>query len=240
MRIVLEYDGSGFEGFQRQKTARTVQREVESALSRMTGSAMTIAGAGRTDAGVHATGQVANFRLGREFPLERVMSALNRSLPPDIVCVASDEVSDEFHARHSAKSRTYVYTIRNSAEPHALDHRFVWHVAETLDVEAMAEAAGWAVGVHDFSAFGTPEKGCSPRRDLLQFRLERDAEMLRVTCQANAFLRHMARGLVGGLVEVGLMRREPEDFRRALEGGAVAPLFPVAPPNGLCLVNVEY
>jgi len=240
VRVVLEYDGSGFEGFQRQKSARTIQGEMEACLKRITGQAVRVVGAGRTDAGVHASGQVANFSLGFGIPTDRLASAMNRSLPPDIVVRSAEDVAADFHARYSARSRVYEYTILNTPAPDALRWRFVWHLAEELDLDGMRSAAGAFAGRHDFSAFGTPEPGRSPTRDVSGVELVSDGSTVRCRIEANAFLRHMARGMVGALYEVGTGRRGCDAISRALQEGGVRPSFVVAPPGGLCLVSVRY
>lgn len=240
VRALIEYDGSGFLGFQKQPAGRTVQGEIEKALGRLTGRAVRVIGAGRTDAGVHATGQVVNFRPGPGIPVDRIREALDRTLPPDIAIRCVEPVEDGFHARYDAKWRAYEYRIRNTPERRALDWRFVWYVPRPLDTCEMSRAAGLLIGTHHFGAFGTPERGRSAVREMARAEVLADGETVLIRLKANAFLRHMARGIVGALVEVGLGRACPADIARALRAGADHPLFPMAPPQGLCLVEVEY
>jgi len=240
VRALVEYDGSGFLGFQKQPSGRTVQGELEKALRGLTGRPVRVIGAGRTDAGVHATGQVVNFRPGPELPLERLASALDRALPADIAVRSVERADDTFHARYDAKWRTYEYTIRNAPVRRALEWRFVWHVPQLLDVSEMRLAAAALIGTHHFGAFGTPERGRSAVREMLRAEVLADGEIVLIRLTANAFLRHMARGIVGALVEVGLRRTAPDGLARALDSDADHPLFPIAPPQGLCLVEVEY
>ncbi len=240
VRALIEYDGSGFLGFQKQPDCRTVQGELERVLRSLAGRDVRVVGAGRTDAGVHATGQVVNFRPGPDLPLERLRAALDRSLPPDIAVRSIEQAQDAFHARYDAKWRTYEYTVRDAGPRRALEWRFVWHLPLPLDAGAMEAAARALKGTHHFGAFGTPERGRSALREMRGVEVVRHGETVRIRLTANAFLRHMARGIVGALVQVGLGRASPQDVADALRTGANAPLFPVAPPQGLCLVEVEY
>ncbi len=240
VRLIIEYDGSGFHGFQRQSFGRTVQGELEQAIGALLRRPVGITGAGRTDAGVHAAGQVVNFTCPDHMPLKRMLAALNRMLPADIVVLKADVVDAEFHARYSAKSRLYEYTILNRVRPSARESRFVWHVAKVLDMSAMTEAGALILGSHDFRGFGSPERGRSPVRNLERLQITRRGSHVRVTCQANAFLQHMARGIVGALVDVATGRRSVQDVRVALEEPERPVSFSIAPPTGLSLVLVEY
>lgn len=240
VRLKVQYDGSGFAGFQIQPDVRTVQGDMEKALRALCGAPVRITGAGRTDAGVHALGQVLNFPLPDEVPLERIVQALNRGLPPDIVVVEASEAPPEFHSRFDAVSRTYEYTILNREMRDALRARYVWHVPGTLDLVDMRRAARLFIGRRNFSAFGKPERGRSPVRDLMHLSVHRRGELVRIVCQANAFLQHMARGIAGALVDVGTRRKTVDAVRSALEQPEEAEEFTIAPPGGLCLIRVEY
>lgn len=240
VRLTLGYDGSGFLGFQRQRTGRSVQGTLEIALSALAGEPVRVTGAGRTDAGVHARGQVVNCLLPLFLPTEYLAGAANRMLPPDLRVMGAEDVDVCFHARYAALWRVYEYTLLQRTEPAAMEWRFVWQTRVSLDLEGMSEAATLMRGVQDFGAFGTPELGRSPLREMSGVQVRREGDYVKIVCRANAFLRHMARGVVGGLVDVGTGRRAVEDVRTALQTGRAVPAFTVAPPNGLCLVAVEY
>ncbi len=240
IRLIIEYDGSGFLGFQKQSKGRTIQAELEKAVSGLAGKPVKVVGAGRTDAGVHARGQVANFWWDSVIPIQRIALALNKRLPSDIVVAYAEEAPKDFHSRYSALARTYEYTVLASRMPSALENRFVWHVWENLDIQSMSKAAALMVGNHDFSAFGTPEPGHSPLREVFRLDLSNEERYIRIVCTANAFLKHMARGIVGALVDVGLGRHKGTDVERALADGRTEYAFLMAPPNGLCLMAVEY
>lgn len=238
VRLTVEYDGSGFSGFQKQSRGRTVQGELERAVSALAGCPARVHGAGRTDAGVHARGQVVNFAMSPAVPVGRVTSALNQLLPRDVVVRDAAVVAPEFHARYSAVAREYEYTVLNRDLPSALEARFVWHVADALDGEAINEAAAVLTGRHDFGAFGAVERGRSPVRDVLVLDVRREEPYVRVRCVANAFLRHMARGIVGAIIDVGRAVATTGTLSRALSGER--PALTIAPPEGLCLVSVMY
>ncbi len=217
-----------------------MQGELERAVSALTGSRVRIIGAGRTDAGVHARGQVVNFRLPGAVPIGRVQDALNRGLPPDIAVLDVAEAPPEFHARFDAISRIYEYTILNCDVRDVLQSRYVWHIRSKLDVPLMRQASELFLGTHDFSAFGVAEKGRSPLRDLMTLEVRSDNGRVCIVCQANAFLQHMARGTVGALVDVGTGRKRVDSIAAALERPTESEEFTIAPPMGLCLTRVEY
>lgn len=243
-RVRLEYDGTDFAGWQLQPDARTVQAVVEDALQEITGEQRRFVPAGRTDAGVHARGQVAHFdaETGLEPPaLER---ALNAVLPRDVAVLAVDVVGERFHARHDAASKLYAYRILNRPMPSPLNARFTWHLRSPLEVPAMAAAARLVLGTHDFSAFrgapGGPPEDENPRRSLERLDVVRQADEVRIEAEGRSFLRHMVRNLVGTLVEIGQGRRPPDDMAKVLDSRDRANAGPTAPAHGLCLERVLY
>ncbi len=242
IRLLLEYDGSAYHGWQRQKNALTIQEVLETALARLTGEAIKVHGSGRTDSGVHARGQVANFHTASHIPLKAFYAGLNSLLPRDIAVLDAAEAPLDFHARKSVRSKTYEYRILNRRQPSPLSRRYAWVVREVLDLEAMIQAAAVLPGEHDFSAFkasgGAP--GHAVRRVLSAAWHQGDAGRLRFFITANGFLRGMVRSLVGTMVEIGLGKRPPEDLGGLLKSGDRAGAGPTAPAQGLFLVEVLY
>jgi len=244
--VVLEYDGTGFHGFQYQPGQRTVQGELEKALRRITGEEVRVIGAGRTDAGVHAAGQVASFRTTSELPAARLVRALNGVLPPDVAVRSARDVPLEFHARFSARARAYRYSIWNAETPTPLRRYYTYHWRGHLDVEAMRRAAGLVVGTHDFASLAgaADESGEGRERTTLRtvYRAEcrREGELVEIDVEANAFLPHMVRNLVGTLLWVGSGRTDEEGFAAILAARDRSIAGPAAPPHGLCLVDVYY
>ena len=241
VKVTLEYDGTDFRGFQKQPSVRTVQGELERALGKLLSRTdARVIGAGRTDAGVHATGQVINLEAG-SFPVDRIVPAMNGLLPASIRARAAEEVPDDFHARYSAKARTYIYVVLNRSVPSALLARYAWHLVQPLDIEVMKRAASELIGTHDFSSFGVPEKaGGSTIRQLHELSICRRRDEIVLRVRANAFLRGMVRAMVGTLAEVGQGRREPLEVAAILRAGNRQAAGKSAPPEGLYLVRVEY
>lgn len=241
VKTIIEYDGTDFFGFQKQPSVRTVQGELESTLEGLFGERVQVIGAGRTDAGVHATGQVISFRVPGPIPTDNICTVLNDRLPCDVRARRCEDVPESFHARRSAKARTYVYTVLNRAEPSAILGRYTWHITELLDVESIAAAAAQFVGTKDFASFGMAERaGGSTVRHIVGFTIHRQREAVFFNIKANAFLRGMARAIVGTVVEVGQGRRRAAEIAEILaardrQAGGVT-----APPQGLCLTKVEY
>lgn len=241
IKAVIEYDGADFHGFQIQPNTRTVQQTVQKTISGLLKVETKVCGAGRTDAGVHATGQVINFRIENGFPPENLCTALNGILPGDVKIRNIEVVDDNFNARYSAKSRTYVYVILNRQQPSAYLSRYTWNVRQPLDIEKMKGAASRLIGSHDFSSFGTPDhtSGSAIRQlSCLSVWRRKDAVFLKI--RANAFLRGMARAMTGVLVEVGQGKRQPSDLDRILENCDRQCSGVTAPPQGLYLTRVEY
>ncbi|MDO8588659.1 MAG: tRNA pseudouridine(38-40) synthase TruA [Armatimonadota bacterium] len=241
IKAVVEYDGTDYSGFQRQPRRRTVQGELERALAEIMKEPVRVTGAGRTDAGVHAAGQVISFKTVCAIPTDRVCVALNSVLSRDIVLVQAEEVGPEFHARYSARQRIYEYRILNTEQPSALFGRFVWHVPDKLNLRAVRKAAEYLLGTHDFAAFSLSQRDeKSTVRELSALEISRHCDIISVVLKANGFLHSMARGIVGTLVEIGQGRRSPDDMKTILEGRDRSGAGKTAPARGLCLIEVVY
>lgn len=244
IKVTIAYDGTHYYGFQEQRGTRfqTIQGVLEERLSRLAKRQIRVIGAGRTDAGVHARGQVVNFDPGDwPIPSERVAYALNSLLPRDIVALESVDVPTSFHARFSAVAKTYRYTIYNGKLHSPFLRLYSYHIPQPLDVEAMQAAAHYLVGRHDFSAFralGTPVK--TTVRNLLEARVNREGDLVYVNVRAEGFLYHMARMITGTLIRVGLVKINPEEVAAILAGRDSLKGGPTAPALGLCLEKVEY
>lgn len=242
LRLDLAYDGSYYRGYARQPNVRTVQGDLEDALGRILKMDVETNVAGRTDAGVHALGQVVNVPdAADDTDLLRLRDALNAMLGPQISIWALTPAAAEFHARFSARSRTYVYAILEADVPDPfLADTSLLH-PQALDVAAMNEAAGHLVGPRDFSSFGRlPDPDATAERNLYELRCRRDGDLVRIRARANAFIQQMVRSLVGTLIHVGEGRLEPDDIPEILAARDRGAAGPVAAPHGLCLVSVEY
>lgn len=240
-KLVLEYDGTHYSGWQRQLNAPTIQAAVEDALAAIAQTRLTLIGAGRTDAGVHALGQVASFRTDRGLSEREWLRALNAHLPADISARSVEPVSDDFHARYSATGKLYEYHVMNRSERAPLLRERAWLVYKPLDVAAMTEAAGYLIGSHDFSSFETaPTDNENPHCRVQQLDLRRQGDLLILSFYADRFLKQMVRSMVGTLVEVGRGRRTAADMQRVLSARARAAAGRTAPAHGLYLVRVDY
>jgi tRNA pseudouridine38-40 synthase len=241
IKLTLEYDGANYSGWQIQNGQDSIQARVEAALERIFSTPVRVRAAGRTDAGVHALGQAAAFRLPRPFEPAELRRALNALLPPDIVVLEADYAPDDFDPRRRARCRVYEYRILNRAWPSAFEYRYSWLVREPLDIDAMNVAAHRFVGEHDFAAFrtlGSEEKTTVRRVDLS--RWTRDGNRLTYRIEASGFLRHMVRTMVALMVEVGRSRAKPAAVDALLECRDRAQAPAAAPPCGLFLVEVRY
>ena len=241
LRLDICYDGTRYRGWQRlQGDDNTIQGKLETALSRILEEPIEISGSGRTDAGVHALGQVANFHCRSSMPTEEILAQLRRYLPEDIGIYSCKECSDRFHARLNAKEKTYRYRIWNSEEPCVFDRRFVTVLREDLDLEAMRQAAVYFPGQHDFSAFcGNPKFKKSTERFIRSLEIQRVGHEIRITVTGNGFLHNMVRIMVGTLIEVGRGERAADSIP-SLFGGKRADAGFLVPPQGLCLMEVLY
>ena len=241
-RLCIEYDGGPFVGWQRQAEGASVQGALEASIEKLSGEQVTVTGAGRTDAGVHALGQVAHFDLEKSFEAGKVRDALNHYLrPAPIVVLDAEAVDGEFHARFSAKSRHYLFRILNRRSPPALEDGRVWHVSHRLDADAMQAAAQFLVGQHDFTTFRAAEcQAQSPVKTLDRLDVSRRADEIHIEASARSFLHHQIRSFAGSLKLVGEGKWRPADLKAALEARDRSACGPVSPPDGLYLVRVDY
>ena len=243
-RLDIEYDGGPYAGWQRQKGQHSVQAAIEQAIEGFCGETVGIRGAGRTDAGVHALGQVAHCDLARDWPEDTVRDALNAHLAnagEAVSILAARMVPDGFDARFSASARHYLYRIVNRRAPLALDRGRAWHVRRTLDAAAMQEAADQLVGRHDFTTFRSVQcQAKSPVRTLDVLSVTRTGETIDIRASARSFLHNQVRSMAGTLKRVGEGGWSVADVRTALEARDRAACGPVAPPDGLYLVAVDY
>jgi len=241
VRLDVQYDGTNYAGFQVQPDQPTVQGTLEEALRRLLGEAVRIVGASRTDAGVHALGQVVSFTTENVIPAERIVPALNALLPPDVAVTAAAEVPAEFHPRYGAQRKEYRYRVLNRVLPSPFIGRYAWHVPLALDVDAMAEAAEVLVGEHDFAAFCAAGGSAQTTvRTLYEVSVSRDDEVIEIGVAGNGFLYMMVRNIVGTLVEVGLGRMPAERVAAILASRDRSQAGPTAPAQGLTLVGVGY
>ena len=240
-KVTVAYDGTDFVGWQRQASGVSVQALIEDALEPLDGRRVTVTGAGRTDAGVHALGQVASFTLEREVDASTVLRAVNARLPPDVRILTAETVAPAFHARFDARSKTYRYRIWNVDVVSPFERRYVWHVPGALDVDAMDTAARSLEGRRDFSAFQAAENDtATTERTLFSSRVVASPPQLFYEADGDGFLRHMVRTIVGSLVEVGRGKRPPEWPREVLESRDRTRAGRTAPASGLFLLGVHY
>jgi tRNA pseudouridine38-40 synthase len=241
-KLTLEYDGGGLVGWQRQANGLSVQEVLEAAVERFCGAPVTVHGAGRTDAGVHALGQTAHLDLPREASPDVIRNALNHHVKPHAVAVlAVEDVDEHFDARRSARGRVYLYRILNRRPPPALERGRVWHVGPRLDVEAMQEAARLLIGKHDFTTFRDSLcQAKSPVKTLDRLELARLGDEIRIEARARSFLHHQVRNMVGTLKLVGAGKWRVADVAAALAARDRRAGGPTAPPDGLYLVEVVY
>lgn len=241
-RLVVEYDGRPYRGFQAQAELPSVQTSIERAVLGFSGEAIRLAAAGRTDTGVHATGQVVHIDLTKPWRPQVVRDAINAHLVPEPISILEAGIVEEgWHARFSATERRYVYRILNRLAPPALAQGFVWHVKKPLDAEAMHEAAQGLVGLHDFTTFRDAQcQSKSPVKTLDLARVTRAGEEVRLEFTARSFLHRQVRSMTGAIAEVGVGRWAVADVQAALEAKDRKACGPVAPAEGLCLIGVGY
>jgi tRNA pseudouridine38-40 synthase len=245
-KVTLSYDGTDFSGFQRQSNARSVQAELEAALAPIEGTHVTVHGAGRTDAGVHALGQSASFKLSGPIDARDLLLALNARLPEDVRVLSAEEAPPGFHARFSARSKVYRYRISNTRVMSPFQRRYAWHISRTLDLRAMQTAADELLGEHDFACFqAKTERSRTSTRTITQSDwaeepLAGGGRLLVYDIAGTGFLKYMVRSVIGTLIEVGDGRRTPESIRDLLASANRAAAGPTAPPTGLYLVRVDY
>jgi tRNA pseudouridine38-40 synthase len=241
-KIIIEYDGTHYHGWQRQKEEPTIQGEIEKALLTITAKNVIVNGSGRTDAGVHAYGQVANFRCDTKLAPEILQKGLNSLLPDDIVIKACCQAASNFHARYDVKSKIYHYKIFNHPIPPAIHHQYIWFIRKRLNIHAMRVAITHIIGSHDFKAF---EGSGSPRAHTIRHviaaeMLETESGQICFQIEADGFLRYMVRNIVGTLVDVGLSKLSTDDFKLILESSDRTNAGATAPAHGLYLMEVKY
>jgi len=243
IKLTIQYDGARYNGWQRLKDPdKTIQGKLEQVISRMTGSETEVIGSGRTDAGVHALCQVANFKTDDSRPLEEIKEYLNSYLPSDIAVTDVAEVSERFHSRYNVLSKTYLYRVWNLPHPEPFLRKYSYHIpGPFLKVKAMREASGYIIGEHDFTSFkSTSAKNKDAIRTIKDIRLEKNEGMLDIYIEGDGFLYNMVRIIVGTLLEVGLGNIKPEDMLNILESRDRSKAGPTAPPHGLFLFDVKY
>jgi len=241
IRLTIEYEGTAYAGWQIQENAVSVQQIIEEAVYSVTGEKSRLTGSGRTDSGVHARGQVANFFTHSKIPADRMGYALNASLPADIRIVEAQEADLTFHARYHAKKKEYRYTLHMGPHGTALDRRTCVHVRGPLDMEAVGEATKHLCGTHDFAAFmGAGSSVKTTVRTIYRAEWTEGKDKLYFTIVGNGFLYNMVRIIVGTLIDVGRKKRRPEDMAHLLAPASRDDAGPTAPAKGLCLMKVYY
>lgn len=241
-KIILQYEGTRYQGWQRQdSTENTIQGKLEALLTKMCGEPVEIQASGRTDAGVHALGQTANFHCNTEMECEEILEYMNRYLPEDIGVVNVEKAPERFHSRLHAKGKTYRYRVMTGNVPHVFERRYVYEHPGDLDLEAMRKAAERLCGVHDFKAFTSAKRGKkSTVRTISSILIEQNKEEFVFTFTGNGFLYHMVRILAGTLIEAGEGKRTPEEIGAVLKSGQRERAGALVPAKGLTLVSVYY
>jgi tRNA pseudouridine38-40 synthase len=241
IKLIIEFDGSNFCGWQRQPKGRTVQKVVENAIFKATGENIMINGSSRTDAGVHAREMVANFFTNSTIPGDKFREAINTRLPEDVSIIKSEEVNEDFHARYSSKGKTYSYTIVNRYERLSLGHQYLYHYKYELDVNEMRRACKYFMGSHDFRAFMSPGSSIKTTvRNIKELYIEQDVDKIKIFITADGFLYNMVRIIVGTLIKVGNGKLEAESIENIIVEGDRKRAGMCVPPNGLILEKVFY
>ncbi len=241
IKIIIEYDGKDFNGWQKQPNKLNIQGEIERAIEEVTGEKVDLIASGRTDAGVHALGQVANFKIEKDIPIEKIPYALNSKLKKSIRIKEANEVDEKFHSRYTCKRKTYKYVINNSVQGTAIYRNLQYHFPEKLDDVKMNEAAKYLIGEHDFKSFkasGTSSK--SSIRTIYNASVKREEEIVTIELTGNGFLYNMVRIIAGTLIDVGTGKINAKDVKEILDAKNRLKAGKTLPPNGLYLVNVEY
>ena len=241
IKLTIEYDGTSYGGWQKQKNNRTIQQCIEEAIKLLTGEDVELIGSSRTDAGVHAKGMIANFITNSQIPADKFREAINTKLPDDIGIIKSEEVDRNFHSRYDSKGKTYFYTLVNRYEKVCIGRNYVYQVRDELNYNLMKEAAKYFLGKHDFKAFKT--NGSSVKtsvRTINGLELELKGDVIKIFVSADGFLYNMVRIIVGTLIEVGKGKIKPEDIESIIKNGDRSKAGPCVPPNGLVLEKVFY
>lgn len=242
IKVILQYEGTRYQGWQKQEsTENTIQGKLEALLTKMCGKKVEVDGSGRTDAGVHALGQTANFHIDTDKSPKQIMEYMNEYLPEDIGVIDVSEMPERFHSRLNAKGKTYRYRVINSIIPHIFDRRYAYILTDKLDVKAMREAAGYLTGTHDYKAFTSAKKGKkSTVRTVDDIQIEQNGDKIDFIFKGNGFMYHMVRIMMGTLLEVGLHKREAAQIERLLNSGLREEAGMLVPAKGLTLVEVRY
>ena len=241
-KMIVEYDGTRYHGWQRQKDDRSIQGEIEKALQKITAKSVTVIGSGRTDAGVHAEGQVASFESDTQIEPEALLKGLNSLLAEDIIIKACEYASASFHARYDVKSKVYCYKILNRPTPAAIGRQYSWFIRKPLNQDAMRAAIAHIIGRHNYKSFeGTGSPRQHTTRQVYSAELiEHKGGLLLFHIEADGFLRYMVRNIVGTLVDVGMQKLTPDDFKRILDAKDRSQASATAPAHGLTLIEVKY
>ena len=241
IKLTIEYDGTSYGGWQKQKNNRTIQQCIEEAIKLLTGEDVELIGSSRTDAGVHAKGMVANFITNSQIPADKFREAINTKLPDDIGIIKSEEVDRNFHSRYDSKGKTYCYTLVNRYEKVCIGRNYVYQVRDELNYNLMKEAAKYFLGKHDFKAFKTNVSSVKTSvRTINGLELELKGDVIKIFVSADGFLYNMVRIIVGTLIEVGKGKIKPEDIESIIKNGDRSKAGPCVPPNGLVLEKVFY
>ena len=241
IKLTIEYDGKEYHGWQKQPNRLNIQGEIENAIKQVTGEEVDLIGSGRTDSGVHAFGQVANFKMNSEFPLKKIASALNSQLKQSIRIQKAEEVSIQFHSRYHCHEKTYAYVIDNSEQGSAIYRNLSYHITKPLNIEAMKKATNYLVGEHDFSSFkssGTSSK--TSVRTIYKAKIIEDGKRISIELTGNGFLYNMVRIIAGTLVEIGLGDMSPEEMKAIIEAKDRKRAGKTLPAHGLLLMEVKY
>lgn len=241
-KIVVQYEGTRYQGWQRQaSTENTLQGKFEAILTKMCETNVEIQASGRTDAGVHARGQVANFHMNTMKTPQEIMDYLNQYLPDDVAVISIEVVPERFHSRLNAKGKTYQYRVLNSFVPHIFDRRYVYQIGETLDIDSMRKAAEYFIGTHDFKAFTSTKKSKkSTVRTVESITIELVGDEICFLYKGNGFLYHMVRIMTGTVLEVGMGEKSVCDIQAILESGLRERAGALVPAKGLTLIEVRY
>ncbi len=241
IKITIEYDGKEFNGWQKQLNRLNIQGEIEKAIQTITGEKIELIGSGRTDAGVHAFAQVANFKINSNFPIEKMATAINSQLKQSIRIKKAEEVSENFHSRYHCHKKTYMYIIDNSEQGTAIYRNLTYHISQPLNIENMQKAVKYIIGEHDFSSFkssGTSSK--SSIRIIYDAKVLKEQERVIIIITGNGILYNMVRIIAGTLVDVGLNNIEPEEMEKIIKSKDRQKAGKTLPPQGLFLKSVEY
>ena len=241
IKLIIEYDGTKYAGWQIQKNALAIQEVIEGSIEKITGEKVEVIGSSRTDAGVHAIGYTANFKTDSSVPPEKFADALNTKLPKDIVILSSVEVPLKFHSRYDSLGKSYCYTVINRLQPPAIERNYTYHMKFSLNVDNMRKATKYFLGTHDFSALkNMGSKTQTSIRTITDLRIDHHGDMIRVYCSADGFLYNMMRIITGVLLQVGTGRFKPEEVEAIILSKDRKRAGKSVPPSGLCLIEVFY